>query len=108
MRKNIAKVLSAFIVGKKAQGDSKRSCWTDGETLYSYSTPIARWLGPPQSVAWVTSERMTATTNAQVRACMQKLAPWLTCTEHEDCAAYPELGRACAMRKRGLRFVRGE
>lgn len=42
MRKNIAKVIEAFKSGKEAQGDSKRTCWTDGRNLYSYNMLIAK------------------------------------------------------------------
>ena len=42
MRKNIAKVIEAFKAGKSAQGDSKRTCWTDGEAVYSYNMIIAK------------------------------------------------------------------
>lgn len=47
MRKNIAKVITAFKAGKAVQGDSKRTCWTDGHNLYSYNMLIAKrfdWL----------------------------------------------------------------
>lgn len=42
MRKNVIKVLEAFKLGKKAQGDSKRTIWTDGQAIYSYRMLIAK------------------------------------------------------------------
>jgi hypothetical protein len=42
MRQNIAKVIEAFLRGIPAKGDSKATCWTDGEIVYSYALPIAR------------------------------------------------------------------
>jgi hypothetical protein len=42
MRKNIEKVIKAFTSGVSAQGDSKRTCWTDGNSIYSYNMVIAK------------------------------------------------------------------
>lgn len=42
MRKNVCKVINALVDGKPAIGDSKRTCSTDGTTLYSYRMPVAR------------------------------------------------------------------
>jgi hypothetical protein len=43
MRKNCIKVIEAFQKDKAAQGDSKRTIWTDGEgRIYSYNMLIAR------------------------------------------------------------------
>lgn len=42
MRKNCIKVIEAFKLGKAAQGDSKRTIWTDGEAVYSYNMKIAK------------------------------------------------------------------
>ena len=42
MRKNVIKVVEAFKLGKKAQGDSKRTIWTDGFNVYSYNMLIAK------------------------------------------------------------------
>ena len=43
MRKNMHKVIDAFMVRKAIKGDSKMTIWTDGDTIYSYSVPIAKW-----------------------------------------------------------------
>lgn len=68
MRKNMSKVIEAFKAGKAATGDSKRTCWTDGTTVYSYRMPIARRTdaGAIQVVAYGSAP--TATTRSQVRA----------------------------------------
>jgi hypothetical protein len=43
MRKNCIKVIEAFKLGKAAQGDSKRTIWTDGKgNIYSYNMLIAK------------------------------------------------------------------
>lgn len=90
MRKNISKVIEAFRDRKSAIGDSKRSCHTDGETVYSYSTPIAR--RNPDGSLWITSERYSRTTNAQITA----LRVALTCHVHTDCEENLEMALACA------------
>jgi hypothetical protein len=68
MRKNIQKVLSAFNVRQSAAGDSKKTCWTDGTTLYSYAMPIAWWdAGKVKVIAY--TDAPSRTTKSQVRAC---------------------------------------
>lgn len=68
MRRNISKVIEAFKAGKAATGDSKRTCWTDGETVYSYAMPIAK-RSANGSIAIINySDAPTATTRSQVRA----------------------------------------
>lgn len=42
MRKNLQKVMKAFLKGESAKGDAKNTCSTDGITIYSYDMPIAR------------------------------------------------------------------
>lgn len=69
MRRNIEKVLKAFDAGKAAQGDTKRTCWTDGKTVYSYRMPIA-WrdeLGTVVVVPYAAGP--SRTTRSQIRAC---------------------------------------
>jgi len=41
MRKNMQTVINAFVKGEAKNGDSKRTCWTNGRIIYSYRTPIA-------------------------------------------------------------------
>lgn len=67
-RKNMSKVIEAFKAGKSATGDSKRTCSTDGTTVYSYRMAIARRTdaGAIQIVAY--SAAPTATTRSQVQA----------------------------------------
>lgn len=69
-RKNITAVIRAFLAGVPAVGDSRRTCWTDGEVLYSYAMPIA-WRRDPRLrcftlVAYECAP--TATTRSHVRA----------------------------------------
>ncbi len=68
MRKNIEKVIAAFRRGESAIGDSKRTCHTDGRTVYSYDMPIAE--RRDNNVVWVITlySAPTATTRLQVRA----------------------------------------
>lgn len=42
MRKNIANVIVAFKEGRAIQGDSKKTCYTDGRNLYSYGMLLAK------------------------------------------------------------------
>lgn len=70
MRKNIRAVIQAFLAGRPAVGDSRRTCWTDGAILYSYAMPIG-WREHPKygCVAVVAYEcAPTATTRSHVRA----------------------------------------
>lgn len=93
MRKNIRTVLDAFIAGRKANGDSKRTCWTDVETVYSYALPIA---GRKDGRLWILDEAgRSMTTRSQIRACRIVLERLMVCVKHEDCLACPELAKAC-------------
>jgi hypothetical protein len=40
-RKNVSKVVDKFLGAQHGNGDSKRTIWTDGNTVYSYAMPIA-------------------------------------------------------------------
>ncbi len=67
MRKNAEKVIKAFLEGKRAQGDSKKTIHTDGRVLYSYAMPIAAHTA--NGVELIEYERApSATTRSQVRA----------------------------------------
>jgi len=69
MRKNMQKVIAAFLSGKAASGDSKRTCSTDGSTIYSYAMPIA-WKksdGTIETAPYKTAP--SATTRSQIHAC---------------------------------------
>ena len=73
MRKNIAAVIGAFLEGRPAVGDSRQTCWTDGEVLYSYAMPIA-WRHHPQYACLavvIYACAPTATTRRHVRAVEQ-------------------------------------
>lgn len=97
MRKNISKVIDAFMSRKPANGDSKRTCWTDGKTIYSYALPIARWESNGH-VGVIPEGGLSRTTTSQVRACRLALDQFIPCDRHEDCRQAPLLGIAC---KRG-------
>lgn len=69
MRKNIERVIVAFLQGNARNGDSKHTCWTDGDTVYSYAMPIA-WREPDGSVVVVPYDAgPSRTTRSQIRAC---------------------------------------
>jgi len=75
MRKNMAKVIEAFKSGRAAIGDTKRTCSTDGNTIWSYAMPIA-WRNPDGTIGVVAYEKAPSqTTRTQVRACMVALKP---------------------------------
>jgi hypothetical protein len=65
MRKNIEKVLKAFHSGK-ASGNGG-SCWTDGNTLYSYRTPIVK--RDVMGMIWVMDKYPSVTTQGQINSC---------------------------------------
>ena len=67
MRKNISKVIEAFIIEASAKGDSAGTCSTDGQIVYSYNMPIARrTVGFIEVVHYV--EGPSRTTKSQIRA----------------------------------------
>lgn len=65
-RKNIEKVIAAFLEGKEAVGDSKRTCCSDGNAIYSYSTCIAAV--EPHIAIVFNKTKYSATTSQQQRA----------------------------------------
>ncbi len=67
MRKNIETVIRAFLSGKPATGDSKRTCHTDGRILYSYAMPIAS-RGAEGTIVAAESLSPSRTTTGQIRA----------------------------------------
>jgi hypothetical protein len=68
-RKNISKVIEAFKAGRSAKGDSKATCSTDGNEIYSYAMKIAERL--PDGSIWIEeySKAPSATTRSHIRAC---------------------------------------
>lgn len=73
MRQNISKVLTAFQAGQPATGDSKGTCSTDGQTVWSYRMPIA-WREPDGSITIVAREKgPSRTTKSQIDACRLRL-----------------------------------
>ncbi len=83
MRKNMQTVIAAFdsytaTKDRPVYGDSKRTCWTDGETIYSYAMPIARRQGP-RCVVVVDRESApvwSKTTSCQVTSCLVGLSSY--------------------------------
>ncbi len=77
MRKNIAKVISAFKAGKTIKGDSKGTCRTDGNSIYSYSMLIAKKFlgnnGKPLYMVIAREYGPSITTKMQIDACMNEL-----------------------------------
>lgn len=75
MRANIRKVIEAFKARRRAVGDSKRTCSTDGHTVYSYAMPIA-WRDPVNGGVYVVpyDRGPSRTTKSQIRACQQAFA----------------------------------
>lgn len=67
MRKNIKKVIEAFTLSKEGQGDSKATCSTCGEVVYSYAMPIARRTGEGIELVHY-DEGPSRTTKSQIRA----------------------------------------
>ena len=69
MRKNAIHVLDSFAGRRSANGDSKRTIHTDGETVYSYAMAIMRRRFDGSIVLVAYADAPTATTRAHVRAC---------------------------------------
>ena len=72
MRKNIAKVIDAFRRGESARGDSKGTCWTNGESIFSYANQIV-WRDPDGNLAFA-ERNSTRTTNSHISACRLSLS----------------------------------
>ncbi len=67
MRKNLVKVLEAFVQGKEAHGDSKWTISTDGLMIWSYDMPIVQKMKDGRIEVLRSDLAPTATTKAQVR-----------------------------------------
>lgn len=72
MRKNVRKVLEAFLKGKKLVGDHKHTISTDGNTIYSYDMPIARRYYDGSTIGYAqiinVEQGPTRTTRSQIRS----------------------------------------
>lgn len=69
MRKNIATVICAFSQSDSAVGDSKKTCSTNGEEIYSYNMLIAR--RKDERIQVIKKDRSPSrTTSMQVNAVM--------------------------------------
>lgn len=75
-RKNITTIIEAFARGYKPSGrsdriygDSRQTCSTDGETIYSYNEPIAVRVHDGCGTVLVLETWSTNTTRAQINAC---------------------------------------
>ena len=72
MRQNILKVIEAFKVNKKAKGDSKGTCSTDGTFIWSYNMVIAMRLND-EVIVCPYKLCPSVTTRAQHRAIMSSI-----------------------------------
>lgn len=97
MRKNIAQVIAAFQARKPKK---HATCSTDGATLFSYSTPLARW--EPDGWLWVASEGgLSRTTTMQLRAVRAELGEWIPCQKHDGaCRDNRAMAIACVLDQR--------
>jgi hypothetical protein len=67
MRKNMKNVIRAF---NARRAHREATCSTDGETILSYSTPIARRM--PDGSTWVMpyADSPSRTTSSQIHSCL--------------------------------------
>lgn len=95
MRKNVQEVIAAF-EARKAKGGKSSNIRTDGSTIFSYYTEIARW--NEDGTVWITEERSSNTTNGQIRACEELLGYLTRCQDllHPDCLRDSEMARECS------------
>lgn len=108
MRKNIAKVIDAFVKAggdgdyhtklavTRFKGDSKGTCATDGDSIFSYAEVVAR--RNEDGTVWIRPYGGTATTRSHISACQAELGHLTRCQDetHADCMAAPEMARDCA------------
>ena len=89
MRKNISKVLESFLKRVPVRGDSKGTCSTDGQAVFSYAMPIAQRM--PSGVYEVIryDKAPSATTRSQVRAVQDTLGGF----KSSGCAFVDQLTR---------------
>lgn len=92
MRKNLSKVVEAFKLGKAAQGDSKRTIWTDGHNVYSYSMLIAkRFTDNSNKVMFVVIDRSygpSKTTKMQIDGIRNALEPNVSIVSKDSCLTW--------------------
>jgi len=107
MRKNIQKVIAAFLMQKPAKGDSKGSCSTDGHRILSYAVEIAT--RNEDGTVWIAEVGGSVTTRSQIRACWSEMMALTRCQDptHPDCQASPEMARECAIFTRKTLRERG-
>lgn len=75
MRANIQKVFEAWEQGTPATGDSKRTCYTDGESIYSYKMRIAYREGDGRCFRATYQSGPSRTTRSQIKA-LEVLIPY--------------------------------
>ncbi len=96
MRKNIQKVIDAYLNHKAAKGDSKETCSTDGERIFSYSTLIAERL--ENGFTKVVAENgFSRTTKMQIRAVESELGRHCG---HTECLEHEFMAVECPQNKR--------
>lgn len=100
VRKNIQDVLVAFRARRPLHfGSKSATCSTDGVRVFSYALEIATWVTPddggPSYVSVIDPDGRSNTTRGQIRAA-KFFFSYPRCYLHQDCAACPEMGEACA------------
>ena len=71
MRKNIKKVIEAFELRRKAVGDSRKTCRTDGKNIYSYKLLIVKRHQCGRISILPRSAGPSKTTRSQIDACWE-------------------------------------
>lgn len=75
MRKNMRKVIEAFLKREAAIGDSKKTCSTNGNVIWSYVMPIARHGDDGVVYLLEYNEAPSVTTRRQVQECLIAMSP---------------------------------
>jgi len=99
MRKNILKVIDAYKQRKAAKGDSKASCSTDGERIYSYYTMIAK-RKEDGFTHIVDNSGWSRTTMMQIRALESELGRHCG---HDECKENAEMSALCPYNRKLVR-----
>lgn len=75
MRKNMRRVINAFLKREEAVGDPKKTCSTNGRVIWSYVMPIARHGDDGVVYLLEYNEAPTNTTRRQVQECLIAMSP---------------------------------
>ena len=87
MRKNAQRAIAAWLAGKPATGDSKRTIHTDGRILYSYAQPIAS-RGAEGTIVADEVLSPSRTTTGQIRAVRYCVPGAIVVANQETITAY--------------------